>query len=168
MEPVSEIARYVTDCRRCVGLCCSVFAHLPVNGFPAEKPSNQPCRNLGPDHRCLVFDRLEAEGYRVCRAYDCHGAGPLVTAWIRADGAATPQAGRFEDFRQLSRLHLLIEAIRRDTPVSTDVSALLAALDAVSLVYYRDGVFTMTKAARDEMRRAEPLISAALERLGDV
>ena len=47
----------------------------------------------------------------------------------------------------------MIEAIRRDTLVSTDVSALLATLDAVSLVYRRGGVFTMTKEARDEMRQ---------------
>jgi hypothetical protein len=73
-----------------------------------------------------------------------------------------------EDFRQLSSLHLVIEPIRHDILVSTDVSALLATLDAVSLVYRRGGVFTMTKEARDEMRQWEPLITAPLARMGDI
>jgi hypothetical protein len=62
----------------------------------------------------------------------------------------------------------LIEAVRRDTLVSTDVSALLVALDAVSLVYRRGSVFTMAKEVRDEPRRWEPLITATLARMGDI
>ncbi|MDE0811194.1 MAG: hypothetical protein OSB69_18005 [Alphaproteobacteria bacterium] len=92
----------------------------------------------------------------------------MVSSWNQAGGAPTPQAEGLEDFRQLSSLHLVIEAIRHDILVSTDVSALLATLDVVSLVYRRGGVFNMTKEARDEVRQWEPLITATLARMGAI
>jgi hypothetical protein len=85
-------ARFKTDCTRCHGLCCTVFAHLPVNGFPVDKPADTPCRHLTSDHRCAVFETLEDEGFTVCRHYDCFGAGPMVTRWMMRIGQ-TPACG---------------------------------------------------------------------------
>ena len=100
--PTDQSDDYRADCARCVGLCCIVMAHEPEHGFPEPKPANHRCRNLSAENRCMVFDHLEVEGYKVCRAYDCHGAGPMVSAWIAADGAPTPSLRRLEDFRALS------------------------------------------------------------------
>ncbi|MDA1309515.1 MAG: hypothetical protein O2985_07915 [Proteobacteria bacterium] len=158
--------RYQTDCSRCRGLCCIVFAHAPENGFPGEKPANQACRHLTAACRCQVFGALESEGYTVCRAYDCHGAGPLVSAWIDAGGAAPQIAGttratdRLEDFRQLSRLHLLAAASRE-----AGASALFDALDAVSLAYQRTGALVITAEASAALRDNEDLVGALLSRL---
>jgi hypothetical protein len=151
--------RYTTDCRRCRGLCCVAMAHAPANGFPSDKPANQACRHLSPDHRCQVFETLEDEGYTVCRAYECHGAGPVVSAWIDSDGAATPTARRLDDFQQLSRVHLLAMAVQGESP------DLFEALDRVGDAYQREGVFTMTDTARAALTRNQDLVEAVLARL---
>lgn len=159
-RPPEQAERYRTDCRRCKGLCCIVPAHIPDNGFPTEKPANQHCRHLSAEHRCRIFARLETEGYTVCRAYDCHGAGPLVSNWIDADGGAAAARGeRLEDFRQLARLHLLAMAVRGN---GDDARALFDALDQVSLAYRRDGVFDMTRQARELLRGNQALVEAVL------
>lgn len=161
-----KVDRYRTDCRKCHALCCTVLAHIPDNGFPSEKPANQACRHLAQDRRCGIFEGLEAAGYSVCRAYDCHGAGPLVSRWIDADDAPAPNPGRLEDFRQLARMHLLTMAIRRASDAEDpDAMALFDALDTVSVAYRRDGVFTMTGAARAALRRNQALVTAVLARL---
>ena len=161
--------RYRADCGRCRGLCCIVFGHLPANGFPAEKPPDQPCRHLRADYRCGVFATLETEGYTVCRAYDCHGAGPLVSAWIDADGPGREHGDtvaatdRLEDFRQLSRLHMLLAAVPKNA--GADAAWLCHALDAVSLRYERTGQFEIDAGARAALRRNEDLIADLLGQL---
>jgi hypothetical protein len=132
----------------CAVVCLHVIRQM---GFQPKSPPINPAKTLDRFFAKLAFNRMEAEGYRVCRAYYCHGAGPLVSAWNQLDGAPTPQASRLEGFRQLFTPHLLIDAIRRDTVVSSDVSKVLAALDAISLVDRCGSVFTMTKEARDEV-----------------
>jgi hypothetical protein len=154
--------RYRTDCRRCKGLCCTVTAHIPGNGFPGGKPANQRCRHLTADHQCRIFESLESEGYTVCRAYDCHGAGPSVSRWIDADGEATPKDERFEDFRQLSRLHLLAVAIHGERE---SVESLFGALDSVSLAYTRTGTFEVSRVARNALRKNESFVTDVLNRL---
>jgi hypothetical protein len=173
--PSEHSERYRTDCRRCKGLCCIVPAHVPSNGFPAEKPANQRCRHLGAEHRCRIFENLEAEGYRICRAYDCRGAGPLVSSWIDADDALAPETRRLEDFRQLSRLHLLAMAVRHEGNEESGgeengdggAEVLFNALDAISIAYKRDGVFTMTEEGRAALRQSEALVGRVLARLGE-
>jgi hypothetical protein len=165
--------RYRADCGRCRGLCCIVFGHLPANGFPADKSPDRPCRHLRPDYRCGVFPTLETEGYTVCRAYDCRGAGPLVSAWIDADGLGrspndtvedtVAAADRLEDFRQLSRLHILLAAAPRKA--GADAAWLCRALDAVSLRYERTGQFEISDDARAALRRNEGLIADLLGQL---
>lgn len=103
----------------------------------------------------------------VCRAYDCHGAGPLVSRWIEADAEAAPRVERYEDFRQLSRLHLLAMAVRgEDQNAGSDATCLFDALDVISIIYARNGVFAMTKIASDALARNEEIVVAVLDRLG--
>jgi hypothetical protein len=136
--------RWEPDCSRCVGLCCSVFAHRRGTGFPEDKPASVPCRHLARDFRCEVFETLEDSGYLVCRAYDCLGAGPVVTKrMIAAGGSLGPPVDQgmvpfMEDFRRLSRLHLLIRAVSEID--RKDARALRASLEAVSLDYEKGDV----------------------------
>jgi len=163
--------RLQADCTRCRGLCCIVFAHETGNGFPAPKPANRACRHLDAAHRCRIFANLEREDYVVCRAYDCHGAGPLVSRWIEADGAG-PGIGctqaatqRLEDFRQLSRLHMLLAACAADD--APDARSLHAALDAVSLTYERTGRFAIGEDAANALRANDAFVAALLHRLAE-
>lgn len=166
-----ETGRYETDCRRCRGLCCITFGHEVVNGFPEAKPADQPCRHLRAGTRCGVFPTLEEEGYTVCRAYDCNGAGPLVSAWVDTDGTGVEitdtagAAGRLEDFRQLSRLHMLVAALSEEA--GGEAARLRDALDGVSAVYERAGVFHIDAAAQAALRRNESLMDNMLRHLFD-
>lgn len=73
--------RLKPDCGACDALCC-VSPSLDLPHY--KKPPGQPCRNLDPAaRRCRIFDTLEAEGFPFCRTFDCHGAGPAVTAIFR-------------------------------------------------------------------------------------
>ena len=154
-----EPVRFRTDCSRCNALCCVVFAHTPWNGFPDTKPANDRCRNLTPKNRCGVFTNLEDEGYTICRAYDCRGAGPLVSEWM-----TTPdEPGRLEQFRELARLHMLHGKLL-DAGSHTALS-LAAALDRVSQVYAKTGELDIPDDVREGLRRNEDLIMQILATL---
>lgn len=156
-------APYRADCDRCFGLCCIVMAHLPSNGFPEEKPANSRCRNLTRENRCAVFATLESEGYKVCRAYDCFGAGPMVSAWIEADGAGPPTPRRLEEFRVLSRLRLLAVAAReRGLGKDRGMARVFEALDAVGARYRRASDLSVDPMTRDILRENESWIAEVL------
>ena len=157
---------YRADCHRCFGLCCIVMAHVPSNGFPEEKPANSRCRNLTHDNRCAVFDSLESEGYKVCRAYDCFGAGPMVSAWIEADGAAAPESGRLEEFRILSRLRLLaVVAWERYLEGDHQKGPVFEALESVGARYRRAADLSLDFMTRDILRENENWVTEVLSRL---
>lgn len=143
------------------------MAHAPENGFPEEKPANQRCRHLSAENRCLVFDRLETEGYRVCRAYDCFGAGPMVSTWITADNTIAPSPERLEQFRALSRLRLLASTARDETRHGESPARdIFAALDDVGAAYRRDGVLNIDQETRDTLRASRYWIDEILSRIG--
>ncbi|MBM3516837.1 MAG: hypothetical protein FJX56_02910 [Alphaproteobacteria bacterium] len=76
--------RLTPNCEACDGLCCFTprFAWLHY-----QKPAAEPCRNLdAATMRCRIFDRLEAAGFTECRAWNCYGSGPSVTAVLRGVG----------------------------------------------------------------------------------
>ena len=159
---------YRADCERCFGLCCIVMAHVPSNGFPEEKPPNRRCRNLTRENRCAVFGSLEREGYLVCRAYDCFGAGPMVSAWIEADGFEAPGQSRLEEFRLLSRLRLLAKVAREQTlGEGRGRSEVFQALDAVGARYQRSANLDMDQATRDVLHENESWVAEILSRLGE-
>ncbi len=159
-NPAELPDHYRTDCPRCVGLCCIASAHLPANGFPETKQANQRCRNLTDDNRCRVFETLEAEGYLVCRAYDCFGAGPTVTRWIERDGTPMPSSQRLEDFRQLSRLHMLVTAVRGQDEKT--IAPLVAAGNEVSLAYKLNGIFNPTSQFVSMLKYYKDIVDALL------
>lgn len=70
------------DCQSCCGLCCTALYCSKAEGFPADKEAGVPCRNLMPDFRCKVHTMLEKQKLKGCMAYDCLGAGQIVTQAI--------------------------------------------------------------------------------------
>lgn len=114
------------DCARCQALCCVSLSFDRGEWFAFDKPANATCRHLGPGLACAIHGELETKGQAGCAAYDCYGAGQVITqqvfagvSWKRAtDGGAA----MFDAFRRLKRVHelrlLLHEAGRLALPVS--------------------------------------------------
>jgi uncharacterized protein YjbI with pentapeptide repeats len=67
------------DCAGCRGLCCVAPAFAASAEFALSKPAGRPCPNLREDLRCGIHDRLRAEGFSGCTAFDCFGAGQQVS-----------------------------------------------------------------------------------------
>ena len=162
----AEDGGWPTDCAQCFGLCCIALAHQPAAGFPAVKASDTRCCHLSDDFRCSIFERLEATGFPICRAYDCFGAGPVVSARMRAEwGPWTPRmaagaAGHLAGFRDLARLRMLIAALRRQGTAQAD--AVADRLDPIAEAFRRTGRVEIDSATAQFMRWHEPLISAIL------
>jgi hypothetical protein len=100
------------DCERCCGLCCVAPAFARSPDFAIDKRPGEPCPNLTRDFRCGIHDRLQAEGFRGCVAYDCFGAGQKVTQvtfggrdWQQSPPIA---AQMFEVFGVMRQLHGLL------------------------------------------------------------
>jgi hypothetical protein len=100
------------DCERCCGLCCVAPAFARSPDFAIDKRPGEPCPNLTRDFRCGIHDRLRAEGFRGCVAYDCFGAGQKVTQitfngrnWRESPQIATQM---FEVFGVMRQLHALL------------------------------------------------------------
>src|SRR5438270_12612197 len=80
--PDSRRVELQADCDRCVGLCCVAPGFSASADFAIDKPPGDPCPNLATapgDFRCRIHERLRAEGFPGCTAYDCFGAGQHVT-----------------------------------------------------------------------------------------
>jgi hypothetical protein len=102
------------DCGRCAGLCCVALAFDRSALFAEDKAAGQPCRHLGSADRCTIHATRTSSGYAGCVAYDCLGAGQLVTqelfggkSWRdchdggRAMFASFALARRVQEWRQL-------------------------------------------------------------------
>ena len=131
------------DCERCCGLCCVAPAFSASADFAIDKGVGVACPNLAGDFRCTIHDRLEAEGFRGCVAYDCYGAGQKVTQ-ITFDGRdwrRTPEIAEsmFEVFMRMRKLHELLmyltEALKLQAagPLYDELQRKLDQLDRLSL-----------------------------------
>jgi hypothetical protein len=100
------------DCERCCGLCCVAPAFSASEDFAIDKRPGKPCPNLTREFRCGIHDRLRAEGFRGCVAYDCFGAGQKVTqvTFRGQDWQQSPliAAQMFEVFGVMRQLHALL------------------------------------------------------------
>lgn len=67
-------------CQKCCGLCCVALYFSKLDGFPIDKAAGIPCRNLDEDFRCAIHKELSSRHMKGCLAYDCCGAGQLVTS----------------------------------------------------------------------------------------
>ena len=104
------------DCERCCGLCCVAPAFSASADFAIDKPSGRPCPHLSMGFRCSIHDRLRAEGFRGCVAYDCFGAGQKVTqlTFGGQDWRRSPQLAKqmFDVFGVMRQLHALLVYLR--------------------------------------------------------
>jgi len=100
------------DCEHCCGLCCVAPAFFASEDFAIDKRPGKPCPNLTREFRCGIHDRLRAEGFRGCVAYDCFGAGQKVTqvTFKGRDWQQSPviAAQMFEVFGVMRQLHALL------------------------------------------------------------
>lgn len=67
-------------CHACSGLCCTALYFSKYDGFPADKEAGVPCRNLDDCFRCSIHKELHSKSMKGCLAYDCCGAGQIVTS----------------------------------------------------------------------------------------
>jgi hypothetical protein len=108
------------DCARCAALCCVAVAFDRSESFAFDKPADTPCGNLDGGFGCALHARLADEGFRGCAAYDCYGAGQIVTQQMfggrtwRDDPALLPAMSEaFRRMRRVQELRLLLDEARR-------------------------------------------------------
>jgi uncharacterized protein YjbI with pentapeptide repeats len=99
------------DCTRCAALCCVAPAFARSADFAMTKPAGLPCPNLAVDFRCAIHSALRSNGFAGCAAFDCFGAGQLVTEvtfggqdWRRQPEVAARMFEAFEIVRTLNEL----------------------------------------------------------------
>ena len=124
----------IGDCSRCAALCCLVLAFDKGDRFAFDKPAGLPCPNL-IRHACTLHDRLDTEGFRGCRAYDCQGAGQIVTAevfagrsWRDDPRLAGPMAEAFHTVREVQDMRGQLRAAEA-LPLDPAQAAIRVALD---------------------------------------
>ena len=84
MPRIFDKTKLKADCVQCDAVCCAAVK-LPYTHYP--KPARVACKHLDQGaHRCTIFHRLEAEGFDICRGFDCYGAGPVVAKLFREIG----------------------------------------------------------------------------------
>jgi hypothetical protein len=131
------------DCERCCGLCCVAPAFAVSPDFAINKGPGEPCPNLTEGFGCGIHDRLRAEGFRGCVAYDCFGAGQKVTQvtfgaqdWRRSPHIA---AQMFEVYGVMRQLHALLTyltealTLRAVEPLFGELQGKRAEIEALSL-----------------------------------
>ncbi len=80
---------YTGDCAQCSAWCCRVYEFTPSEAFAEAKPALQACNYLSCQHRCQIHPRRSELGYSGCIAYDCYGAGQLITQKQKLAGPLT-------------------------------------------------------------------------------
>lgn len=73
------VRKLSSDCEKCSGLCCVGLYFSQSEGFPKDKPPGKPCEHLREDFRCGIHASLLKHKLKGCMAYECFGAGQLVT-----------------------------------------------------------------------------------------
>lgn len=118
-----------SDCQSCTALCCMALAFDEGEDFAFDKPAGLPCPNLDVEFGCQLYNHLEAEGFRGCVRYECHGAGQRVSQelfpgqnWRDDPSLAKPMIAAFAAMRQVHEaLELLVAAGQLDLPTSLEV-----------------------------------------------
>ncbi|MEQ8585609.1 MAG: hypothetical protein RLO01_06405 [Thalassobaculaceae bacterium] len=168
MSAALPLDPYKADCARCQGLCCVAPGHRAGDGFPRPKPGDRACENLDRrTFRCRIFERLEAEGFTVCRGYECFGAGPQVVRWLGDDWQERPAeeaAARFDDFRRLSRLRCLVAYMERRADLADH--PLYLALAGIVVEYDRSGRLPPAQAIGARLAAYPDLTREALRAVG--
>lgn len=123
------------DCASCSGLCCVALYCMKTDGFPEDKEAGIPCKNLMPNFHCATHGKLAKDKMRGCMAYDCFGAGQMVTQICYPDQNWRTSPNRaneiFQVFLTIFQLHqmlwYLIEAMSAvsESHLAPDIEALI-------------------------------------------
>ena len=108
------------DCASCAALCCVVFAFDQSESFGIDKAAGEVCPNLDCNGSCSIFDDRSRLGFSGCIAYDCHGAGQVVTqevfdgrSWRDDPGLMTRMGDALSVLRQIHEKLLLLSAAEK-------------------------------------------------------
>jgi Pentapeptide repeats (8 copies) len=139
------------DCGSCRALCCVAPAFVRSADFPITKPAGVPCPNLAGTV-CSVHTRLRPLGFAGCVAYDCFGAGQVISS------LPLSPAEMYVALPVLRQLHELLyylgeASARAPSPALTEAHARVAALAS------RPDVLSVDAAA--ERAQVAPLLVAA-------
>jgi hypothetical protein len=134
------------DCARCVGLCCVAPRFDASADFAIDKPAGTPCPHLMPDSRCSIHERLRPAGFPGCAAFDCFGAGQVVTQVFAGrhwrDAPETAEA-MFRTFATMRDLHELLWYL--DQALALDVASAYHS----RLTTVRDDIEALTRLGAD-------------------
>ena len=129
------------DCSKCCGLCCIALYFSKSEGFPTDKDAGKPCINLMSDFRCSIHSKLVDCKMKGCLAYDCFGAGQLVTNTIYKgnDWKSKPEISEqmFRVFLVVWQLHQLLwylaEALSlvADKKIICDINSLITEYEEI-------------------------------------
>lgn len=130
------------DCEKCCGLCCVALYFSKSDGFPTDKAAGKPCVNLMSDFRCSIHSKLIECKMKGCLAYDCFGAGQMVTQSIYncSDWKSMPAISEqmYKVFLIVWQLHqmlwYLIEAssLVSNSDIKNDIDALITENENVT------------------------------------
>ena len=95
----NSLENFRIKCKKCSGLCCVALYFSKFDGFPGDKEAGVPCGNLDSGFHCIIHEELSVKRMKGCIAYDCCGAGQIVTSMYKgADWKTNPQnAGEIFD-----------------------------------------------------------------------
>ncbi len=159
-----------SDCSACTALCCMALAFDEGEDFAFDKPAGLPCPNLTADFGCQLYGYLEAEGFRGCVRYECHGAGQRVSQelfpgenWREDPSLARPMITAFAAMRKVHEaLELLSAAARLELPLSLE-----AERDALIEAYAPEEGWTAESLADFVASDMPARLAAFLPRLRD-
>lgn len=174
-ETAKNIRESLTaDCTKCFGLCCTALNIVASSDFPINKPAGTPCMNLQSDYSCQIHSQLRDKGFKGCTAFDCLGAGQVVSQ-VTFNGQSwreNPDIGKkmFQVFPIMEQIYEMIayvtEALSYDIPddladkLRKQLKELqdLTKLDAdnllsLDLVMYRFSLSGLLTSASDIVRR---------------
>lgn len=122
------------DCGRCAALCCTLLSFEAGPHFAFDKPAGEGCHHLR-GVRCAIHARLGSTGMAGCAAYDCLGAGQLVTAMFAGLDLGGPSTRRAADsaFALVRQIQAMRLALRRTR--ASDAAGLEQALQATTTSY---------------------------------
>lgn len=138
---MNELGELRADCAKCSGLCCVALPYATSADFGYDKPAGVPCRHLDGAFGCEIHAVLPARGFPGCVAFDCLGAGQLVTqstyggvTWRDRPERAGEIFDVFLVMRRLQELRwYLRQADRDDQPVAVRRQARVLAEQTASL-----------------------------------
>lgn len=140
---INQIRRNLrADCGNCFAFCCTALCFAEADGFPVDKPAEEPCPKLQMDFKCRVYGELASLGLKGCTGYDCFGAGQRTAqvTYGGKDWRRKPEtAGQmFRVFGVMQELHEILwylceaNTLLEGNPGQHDAEMLLQSLEILA------------------------------------